>query len=104
LGNVINETQSSTNGFYKMKAKVQENKNCPLFISSKNIFFESKSTKRNQPSHELKTTLQTLKKVKHTSQINKFLTQQRRAIARSLPVYTKFSKINDLKPRVGNSY
>lgn len=63
-GNIINETQSSANGIYEMKATVQENKNYQLFISGKNTFFETIPIKGNQPNRELKTTLPILKKDK----------------------------------------
>lgn len=64
LGNTINETQSSANGIYEMKATVQENKNYQLFISGKNTFFETIPIKGNQPNRELKTTLPVLQKDK----------------------------------------
>ncbi len=64
LGNIITETQSSTNGNYEMTAMVQENKNYQLFISGKNTFFETVPIKGNQPNRELKTTLPVLKKDK----------------------------------------
>lgn len=64
LGNVISETQSTTNGVYEMKALVQQDKNYQLFISGKNTFFETIPIKGNQPNRELKTTLPVLKKDK----------------------------------------
>lgn len=64
LGNTINETQSTANGIYEMKATVQENKNYQLFISGKNTFFETIPIKGNQPNREFKTTLPVLKKNK----------------------------------------
>ncbi len=101
LGNTINETQSTANGIYEMKATVQENKNYLLFISGKNTFFETIPIKGNQPNRELKTTLPILKKDKtyKLEQIN-FEPNSAEPLQEALPAIQNLVRLMLLNPEL----